>query len=130
MVKNRKDSAPRRASHTYRTGLWAEAFCRLFLRLKGYRILVSRCRTKLGEVDIIALRGNLLALVEVKARPSVREAAEAISSRQQERLQRAAAAFLGRNPRYCHCSLRFDAMLVAPWRWPVHIQGAWEGLSQ
>ena len=36
--------------------------------LKGYRIVARRYRTKLGEIDLIARRGDLVLIVEVKAR--------------------------------------------------------------
>ena len=38
------------------------------LMLKGYRIVARRHRTKLGEIDLIARRGDLVLIVEVKAR--------------------------------------------------------------
>lgn len=109
----------------HRTGLAAEALCRVALRLKGYSIIAARYRSPLGEIDIIARRGRSLALVEVKARPSKETAAEAILPRQRQRLERAAAAFLARHPQLSQDHLRFDVMLVAPWRWPVHITDAW-----
>jgi putative endonuclease len=110
---------------SYRTGLFAEALCRLALRLTCYRILASRYRSRLGEIDIIAARGDTVALIEVKARPTHREAAEAILPRQRERLQRAARDFLARHPQFNACHIRFDIMLVAPGRWPTHIRDAW-----
>jgi putative endonuclease len=109
---------------SYSTGLLAETLCRWALRLKGYRILSSRYKSPLGEIDIIALRGNAVAMIEVKAR-SEREAVEAILPRQRQRLQRAALDFLARHPQFNTHNLRFDMMLVAPRRWPVHIQNAW-----
>lgn len=109
----------------YRTGLAAEALCRLALRLKGYAILAARYRAPQGEVDIVALRGKDLAFVEVKARETRDAAAGAISPRQQERLARAANDFLARHPRFSQHQLRFGAMLVSPWRWPAHIRDAW-----
>ena len=110
---------------SYRTGLAAEALCRAALRLKGYRIIAARYRSKLGEIDIIAKRGRALALIEVKARPNKETAAESILMRQRERLERAAMDFLARHPHLNRHELRFDVMLVAPWRWPVHITDAW-----
>jgi putative endonuclease len=95
------------------------------LRLKGYRILISRYKSPLGEIDFVALRGDYVAVIEVKARPTEREAAEAILPRQRQRLQRAAFAFLAHYPQFNNHNLRFDIMLVAPRRWPVHIQDAW-----
>ncbi len=110
---------------SHRRGLVAEALCRAALRLKGYNIVASRYRSRLGEIDIIARRGSYLALIEVKARPSHRMAAEAITHYQRERLERAAADFLARHPHLNRHQVRFDAMLVAPWRWPLHITDAW-----
>ncbi len=110
---------------SYRKGLHAEAICRVALRLKLYRILETRYRTRLGEVDIIAGRGKTIALIEVKARGSRNDAAEAVQPRQRQRIERAARDFLARHPWLGGCYLRFDVMLVAPRRWPVHIKDAW-----
>lgn len=110
----------------YHFGLWAEALCRLFLRLQGYRIIARRHKTPLGEIDIIALRGSVLAVIEVKARATRNEAALALRPRQRERLKRAAALFLGRHPRLANKAVRFDLMMVAPWRLPVHVPNAWQ----
>ncbi|MFP3339830.1 YraN family protein, partial [Micrococcus sp. SIMBA_131] len=58
----------------YRLGHRGEWLAAIALRLKGYRILARRYRTKLGEIDLIARRGDLVAIVEVKARPTVEAA--------------------------------------------------------
>jgi putative endonuclease len=110
---------------TYKTGLAAEALCRLALRLKGYRIVASRYRSPLGEIDIVAARGSCLALIEVKARALQSTALESVGLRQRERLERAAADFLARHPHFVRHRVRFDIMLVAPKRWPAHIADAW-----
>ncbi|MDD3288568.1 MAG: YraN family protein [Alphaproteobacteria bacterium] len=104
----------------YYTGLVAEALCRLVLRLKGYCIVASRYKTPLGEIDIIAVRADTLAIVEVKARPSLDVAADAVSPRQWGRIFRAASLFVSAHPRFCNHNVRFDCMLVAPWRLPAH----------
>lgn len=111
---------------SHRTGLAAEALCRWALRLKGYRIVAQRYRSKLGEIDIVAVRGRRLALVEVKARDKWQVAAAAIAPRQRERLARAAADFIARNPRFAAHDIGFDAMLVGRRSWPRHIVNAWE----
>jgi len=110
---------------SHRLGLKAEALCRLALALKGWHLLGRRVRTGLGEIDLIARRGSIIAIIEVKARPTLAQAAEAIQPRQQARLARAAAAWLARHPRWQALSLRFDAMLVTPGAWPRHIEDAW-----
>jgi putative endonuclease len=108
----------------YETGLRAEALCRFALRLKGWRIVAKRYRAPMGETDIIACRGKILALIEVKARKTAEEAIEAILPRQQARISRAANDFLARNPRFGNHNVRFDVMLVAK-GWPKHIPDAW-----
>ncbi|MCG5242795.1 YraN family protein [Azospirillum doebereinerae] len=106
-------------------GRLAEGLCRLSLRLKGYRILATRLRTPMGEIDIVAKRGRTIAIVEVKARNDWDTANEAVGARQRGRLARAAHVYLAANPRYAGYVLRFDVMLVTPWAWPRHLIDAW-----
>ena len=112
-----------------RRGRRAEMLCVLALRLKGYAIVarrhVSGRGLGAGEIDIVARRGSRLAFVEVKARPTLAQAAEAVGRHQRRRLGRAAAAFLARRPELAGLAARFDVMLVAPWRWPRHMIDAW-----
>src|SRR5690554_5780873 len=123
MRSRRGDAERGRAA--YRLGLRAEGFAALLLRLKGYRILARRLKTPAGEIDMVVRRGRVIALVEVKARGASGRAAEALTPRQQQRLQRAAAHFLGRNPALSNLDLRFDMVLVAPRRLPLHMADAW-----
>src|SRR6478736_561614 len=78
----------------WRRGRKAESLALLALRLVGYRILARDHRTALGEIDIIARRGTILAFVEVKARADVTAAAESLLARQRRRIARAAAGYL------------------------------------
>lgn len=106
-------------------GRRAEAWAALYLRFKGYRILASRVRTGLGEADLIALKGETLAFIEVKFRPDQAAAGESVRTRQQRRIHGAARAFLSRRPEFATKTIRFDAVLIAPWQWPKHILNAW-----
>ena len=106
-------------------GKTAERLCRWHLRLKGYRILASRYKTPLGEVDLIARRGQVLVAIEVKARPDFDRANESISLQQKRRITRALTHFLGGRPDLATLAARFDVMLVAPGRWPRHLIDAW-----
>jgi putative endonuclease len=106
-------------------GRMAETLAVLALRLKGYRIMARRLRLAAGEIDIIAARGRTVVFVEVKARADAAAATEALTPRQQRRLLRAAEQYLGRQPHLAGRDLRFDLMLVAPRRWPVHVVDAW-----
>ena len=107
-----------------RRGRRAEAACVLLLRLKGYRILARRLRSRVGEIDILASRGGILVAIEVKARGTLDAAAFSVSTQQQVRIARAAALALAHFPRFASAPVRFDVMLVAPWRWPVHLRNA------
>jgi len=110
-------------------GRRAETLCAWWLRLKGYRIGAHRSRQPGGEIDLVAVRWGVLAMIEVKARATTRAAAESISARQQTRIARAANSFLASNPGLSGLTVRFDMMLVAPWRPPVHIANAWHILD-
>ena len=50
------------------TGESGESIAVRFLKKKGYEIIEQNYRCKLGEIDIIARDGRVLAFVEVKAR--------------------------------------------------------------
>lgn len=109
----------------YRLGRTAEALCVASLVLRGYRIVARGYRTPVGEIDIVARRGRVLAVIEVKARADLASAAEAIGPRQRNRILRAASHLLQRRPVLAGLELRFDAMLVAPGRLPRHLRDAW-----
>ena len=94
------------------------------LRLAGYSILARRYKTRLGEIDIVARRGATLAFVEVKARPELSVAVDALGSHQFGRVARAASLFLACHPRHAVCSVRFDAVLVSR-LWPRHLPDVW-----
>lgn len=49
-------------------GYWGEVAAGLYLRLKGYKLIDRRFKTKTGEIDIIAWDGSVLCFIEVKTR--------------------------------------------------------------
>lgn len=109
----------------YARGRYAEGLCVCQLRLCGWRILARRFRSPVGEIDIVARRGRMLAFIEVKARADTGAAAESLGARQRQRIWRAAEHFLKLRPEHAGAELRFDVMLVAPWRLPVRLADAW-----
>jgi putative endonuclease len=117
-------SAERQAA--FRLGISAESRAAALLIAKGYRVVARRFRSPVGEVDLVARRGNALVFVEVKARVRLDDAAEAVTERQRRRIIAAAEAWLAANPDDLTRNIRFDAILVAPRRWPQHIQAAFE----
>jgi len=110
-----------------RLGHRSEWLAAAALRLKGYRIVARRYKTRLGEIDLIARRGDLVAVVEVKARRTLIEAMEAIARTSQRRIEAAADLWLIRQPDYARLSIRFDMVAVLPFRWPVHVENIFQG---
>jgi putative endonuclease len=109
-----------------RRGRTAETLAALLLTCKFYRVLGRRVRTPSGELDLIARApSGILCFIEVKARNSHDSAAEAVQMRQRARIARAAELYLGARPHLRHNGVRFDAILVAPRRWPRHVKDAW-----
>jgi len=111
----------------YRKGHRGEWLAALALMLKGYRIVARRFRTPLGEIDLIARRGDLVAIVEVKVRPSLVAAMEAVGPAAQRRIEGAADLWLSRRSDFSRLSVRFDLVAVLPRRWPVHVPNLFQG---
>lgn len=109
------------------SGRRAEAWAALWLMLKGYRILGFRLRTRLGEIDLLAQKGAVLAVVEVKSRLSLDDALAAVAPEQRDRLRRAGAAVAGGRPRLKALAVRLDLIALAPGRLPQHRPDAWHG---
>ena len=79
-------------------GLAGEDLAARFLELEGYEVLCRNVRCADVEVDLLARRGSLLVLVEVKLRRRgwVRSA-DAVGEAQRRRLRHAAQALLARH---------------------------------
>ena len=108
-----------------RRGRLAEWLCLWHLRLRGWHIVARGWRCPSGEIDILARRGKVLAVIEVKSRNELTVAASALAPRQRRRIVRAAEAFLTQRSDLAGLDLRFDVMLVAPLHLPRHWRGAW-----
>jgi putative endonuclease len=108
-----------------RRGRAAETVAAWWLRLKGYRILDRRARTPLGEIDLVAMRGPILAFVEVKARARRERAQEAITPQLRRRIEDAARLWAGRRRGMELKNWRFDVIAIAPGRLPLHLRDAW-----
>ena len=108
-------------------GRRGEVICALWLMAKGYRILGFRLKTPQGEIDLLAQKGQVLAVVEVKLRASLEIALEAVTARQRDRLRRAATSLAARRPSLAGAAVRLDLIALAPGRLPRHITDAWQG---
>ena len=115
---------PRDRRSAYRHGLLAEVAAAALLALKGYQLLARRYRTPLGEIDLVVRRGNLIAFVEVKARPTRAEALESVGPTGERRMVGAADLWRAKHPHAAGLDLRYDMVLVIPWRLPQHLPDA------
>lgn len=116
---------------SYYFGIFAEFFVIIFLFFKGYRILKRRYKNKLGEVDIVALKRKTIVAIEVKARKKVLIKDrllfdEVVSFNQRQRIKRSAISFIKSNKKYHQHILRFDLIVVSPYKLPLHLIGFWE----
>lgn len=119
-------SQSRRGYKSYLRGLWAERLAYSYLWIKNYRILSTRYKTPVGEIDIVAQKGNTLCFIEVKYRRSQDDAALSISSQMKQRISRAADFYCMKNSSYvAGKDIRFDAMLIAPFLSIRHLDNAW-----
>ena len=117
---------PVRSSDRGRAG---EAIAAFILQSEGWTILERNYRGPRGEIDIIALRGDTLAFIEVK-NWSVFDAAElgvAISRKKATRIIETSKIFLSRNREYSDARLRFDVLLVREGRLIRRIESAFTG---
>lgn len=100
-----------RGARAYSRGLNAEARAASYLGRRGFSILAQRYRTPLGEIDLVALKGTTLHIIEVKRRSTLSEAREAISLRQRRRIVQAAEVFL-QEPPCAYEEVQFDALFL------------------
>jgi putative endonuclease len=101
-----------KGSRAHARGLAAEAAACAALVRDGWTVLQRRVRTEAGEVDVLAEKDGLLAIIEVKARPTLADAACALSPRQQARLLGAADIVLAAHPDWGVNGVRFDLLVV------------------
>jgi putative endonuclease len=66
-------------------------------------------------------------IVEVKARPTLIAAMEALTRTSERRIEAAADLWLSRQPDHGSLSVRFDMVAVLPRRWPVHVENVFQG---
>jgi putative endonuclease len=114
-----------RGRQARRSGRRSEWLCALWLMAKGYRLLGFRLRTGGAEIDLLAAKDGVVAVVEVKRRRTLAEALEAVSWRQRRRLAGAARSIAGRRPDLAGAPVRVDLIALAPGRLPRHIRDAW-----
>jgi putative endonuclease len=93
--------------------------------LKGWRIIGFRLDVGGVEIDLLARRGEILAVVEVKRRADIDSALASVTATQRARLTRAAESLAAKRSDLSALSVRLDMVALAPGRLPRHIPDAW-----
>lgn len=91
-------------------GREAERRAEKLLRRRGYRILARNVTYRRGELDLVALDGEVLVFVEVRSRKNDRfgGAVASISATKRQRLRHAATVYLAKHP--TDAPVRFDVV--------------------
>jgi putative endonuclease len=106
------DARQLRGRRSHKRGVDTEAGASAALIRDGWTVRARRLRTVSGEIDIVAEKDGLLAIVEVRSRPVLADAAAALSTRQRLRLIAAAEIMLAEHPDWGANGVRFDVMVV------------------
>jgi putative endonuclease len=95
-------------------GLAAEERATQYLRQAGFDILLRNFRCRLGELDIVARRGALLVIAEVRlrTRSDFGGAADSITAGKRRRIVQATRYLLVRQPALRRLQIRFDTLLL------------------
>jgi putative endonuclease len=95
-------------------GKFGEDLAREYLQARGYQILEGNFRNKIGEIDLIALDGQTVCFVEVKARQSLVQGwpYEAVNPRKIRKLSQLAMAYLKYKYHSVEIPSRFDVISI------------------
>lgn len=97
------------------TGRMGENLAIEYLTDKGYVILETNYRNKIGEVDIIAYDKDVLVFIEVKTRLGINYgyAFESVDSRKQKKIANTSLMYLQKN-KMSDVQVRYDVIEVYP----------------
>jgi len=108
-----------------------------FLRGLGYRVLAANVADPAGEIDLIALDGQTVVVVEVRSTASddLERTAASVDLRKQRKVTEAALRFLARRRLLENVAVRFDVLVLS---WPPaareptvrHIPHAFEAVGR
>jgi len=110
-------------------GREAEARAVQLLQQAGFTVLARNYRCRMGELDIVAQRSQLLVIAEVRLRSRVQfgGAAASITAAKRARIVRATRYLLRCQPALAKLAVRFDALLLHTPDGPIEwIEGAFE----
>jgi len=117
--------ASRKRRQAERRGRLAERYAALWLQAKGYRLIAHRVKLPVGEIDLIARRGGVLAFIEVKQRTSLEDAVTSVQWRAWQRIARASELWASHDTRLTRLDWRYDLIAITPWALPKHYKDFW-----
>jgi len=100
-----------------------DAACQ-YLKRHGYEFIDRNRRLARGEIDIVAVKDDVLVFVEVKSHQQRDAGLLAMHADKCERITSAAKTWLGLHEQYAKFQCRFDLVLVKPQKfsfWPSDI---------
>ena len=104
-------------------GRAGERRARLFYRLRGFSIVGSNIHLAAGELDLVARRGKLLVIVEVKTRQSESggEGYERVDAKKRLRLVRCAEQLVTSRRELAGLQIRYDIISIryTGWRFVI-----------
>jgi len=94
-------------------GRWGEDLAARWYTDRGYTVVARNWRCPTGEIDLVARRGRVVVVIEVKARrtEAYGPAAAAVGRLKQQRLRRLAAEWLATSGIH-GVEVRFDVVAV------------------
>ena len=100
--------------HQKRLGKEGEEKAASALTAAGMEIIAKNVRSKQGEIDIVALDGDTIVFVEVKAWSvyGMENLEYGIDARKQHKIIETAKYFLLKNRKYNKMAIRFDVVFV------------------
>ncbi|MBP3955813.1 YraN family protein [Gemmata sp. G18] len=93
-----------------------------YIRGLGYRLLAANVSDRDGELDLLAIDGETLVIVEVRSTSSdrphaINETAASVDLRKQRKITEATSRFLARRRLLGKIAVRYDVLVIA---WPEH----------
>ncbi len=104
----------------YKQGKFAELIAQIYLACKGYTTIDKRCRTPLGEVDLICKKSGQLIIIEVKSAANILNSPDSpIRPQQLKKLIKATDYLYQKYSHKFPNGCRLDAVLVDTARWKI-----------
>jgi putative endonuclease len=109
-------------------GREGEAAAAALLEAEGWAIVARNFRAGRGELDLVAARGDTLAIVEVKRwrRNGPSDLGYAIGADKRKRIIETSKIFLANYRQYSRKTIRYDVVLISPGKEPSRYEGAFD----